>query len=517
MANLLDHIIRSHCRAAAAACLGALSAAAPSSSAAQGAPTLRGAAARPNVIVILSDDHRYDFMGFHPGAPRWLRTPAMDRMAREGAHVRNAFVSTALCSPSRASILTGQYAHRHGVVDNQRDVPAGTRFFPEYLQAAGYRTAMIGKWHLGMDRMGRRPGFDQWISFRGQGAYSNPTLDVNGREAALTGYTADILTDSALAWMERQRRAGRPFFLHLAHKSVHALFEPAPRHQGRFSDSTVRYPATMRPDAAGAETWPDWVRAQRSSWHGVDYMYHGALDYDRFHRQYAETLLGLDDSIGRVLDYLDRTGLARNTVVLYMGDNGFSFGEHGLIDKRHAFEESMRVPMLVWSPGRVRPGAQVSQMVMNVDVAPTILALAGARVPRSHALDGRSFLPALGGNAAGGRDAVLYEYFWEWNYPQTPTQFALRTDRHKYVFYHGVWDRDALFDLAADPHEATNLVDRPEHRALADSLRNRLFDVLESTGGTSIPLRRPRNERMDRRRPAGAPSTDPFLKRKPGS
>jgi N-acetylglucosamine-6-sulfatase len=217
--------------------------------------------------------------------------------------------------------------------------------------------------------------------------------------------------------------------------------------------------------------------------------------------------------VGRVLDHLARTGLARNTVVLYMADNGFSFGEHGLIDKRHAFEESMRVPMLVWAPGRVRPGTRVAQLVQNVDVAPTILALAGAPAPRAHALDGTSFLPALRGEAARGRDAVLYEYFWEWNYPHTPTQFAIRTDRHKYVFFHGVWDRDALFDLEGDPREATNLAGRPEHRALADSLRGRLFDLLEATGGDAIPLRRPRNERMDLRRPPDAPSTDPLMRR----
>jgi N-acetylglucosamine-6-sulfatase len=436
----------------------------------------------------------------------------MDRMAREGAHVQNAFVSTALCSPSRASILTGQYAHRHGVVDNQRPVPAGTRFFPEYLRAAGYRTAMIGKWHMGLESAQPRRGFDQWISYPGQGSYADPTLSVNGRTVKVAGYSADVITDSAIAWMERQRRDRRPFFLHLAHKSVHLPFEPAARHRGRYADAAPSYPATMRPDAAGAATWPDWVRAQRSSWHGVDYMYHGDLDYDRFVRQYAETVLGLDESVGRVLDYLDRAGLARNTVVLYMGDNGFSFGEHGLIDKRHAFEESMRVPMLVWAPGRVRPGTRVTQLVQNVDVGPTVLALAGTRAPRAHVLDGRSFLPALLGDTARGRDAVLYEYYWEWNYPQTPTQFAIRTDRHKYVFFHGVWDRDALFDLVADPGETTNLFGRPEHQALADSLRGRLFDLLESTGGSSIPLLRPRNERMDRRRPADAPSTDPLLR-----
>jgi N-acetylglucosamine-6-sulfatase len=475
------------------------------------------AAQRRNIVFILSDDHRYDFVGFHPQAPRWLETPALDRMSREGAWMQNAFVSTALCSPSRASILTGQYAHRHGVTDNQRPVPAGTRFYPQYLRTAGYRTALIGKWHMGVDSGGPQPGFDRWVSFRGQGPYTDPVLNVDGRRVARTGYTTDILTDYALEFMEEQRKAGRPFFLHLAHKAVHAMFEPAPRHRDRYLSSPVTYPATMRPDAAGRETWPDWVASQRSSWHGVDYMFHGTLDYDSFYRRYAETLLALDESVGRVLEYLDRTGLGRNTIVIYMGDNGFSFGEHGLIDKRHAFEESMRVPMLVWAPGMVQPGARVQAMVQNVDIAPTLLELARVRAPRQHVFDGQSFLAAVRGQAtARARTSVLYEYYWEWNYPHTPTQFALRTDRYKYVYYHGVWDRDGLFDLQEDPLEAVNLAGRPEHLARVDSLRERLFDVLESTGGTSIPLLRPRNERMDLKRPPGAPSTDPFVRPKSG-
>ena len=469
------------------------------------------APARRNIVFILSDDHRYDFMGFHPGAPGWLETPAMDRMAREGAWVRNAFVSTALCSPSRASILTGQYAHRHGVVDNQRAVPAGTRFYPEYLQAAGYGTAMIGKWHMGIDTsLAPQPGFDRWITARGQGSYSDPVLQIDGRRVARTGYTADIITDYAIEFMEAQHRAGRPFFVHLAHKSVHLPFQPAARHRGRYAGAPVRYPATMHPDAPGHETWPDWVKAQRSSWHGVDYMFHGGLHYDTFYRQYAETVLGLDESIGRVLEWLERTGLDSSTMVVYMGDNGFSFGEHGLIDKRHAFEESMRVPMLVWAPGLVRPGTVVTQMVQNIDVAPTLLELAGTRAPREHVLDGRSVLAALRGAPMPGRDALLYEYYWEWNYPHTPTQFALRTDRHKYIYYYGIWDDDALFDLAADPIEAVNLFGRPGTKQLADSLRTRLFEMLAATGGQSLPLLEPKNERMDLTRPAGVPSTDPL-------
>jgi len=466
-----------------------------------------------NVVIILADDHRYDMMGFHPNAPQWLETPNLDRMARGGAHIANAFVTTALCSPSRATILTGQYAHRHGVVDNNVDVPAGTRFFPQYLQQAGYRTAMVGKWHMGHASDEPRPGFDRWVSFRGQGVYLNPTLNVDGRRAEQKGYTSDILTDHAIDFLTEQRttRPAQPFFLYLSHKAVHAEFTPAARHGGRYRDVPVHYPETMRADAAGRESWPDWVKAQRNSWHGVDYMYHGEIDFDRFYRQYAETLLGVDESVGRVLDYLEENGLARNTLVIYMGDNGFSFGEHGLIDKRHAFEESIRVPMLAWAPGLIKPGTVVRQVAANLDVMPTVLAAAEARAPASHTVDGVSLLPLLRGErVANWRDAFLYEYYWEWNFPQTPTQFALRTDRYKYVYTHGVWDQDGLYDLQADPAETHNLYASAEHQPLVRQLRTRLFAELERTGGMQIPLRAPAGGRNDRRRPPGAASTDPL-------
>src|SRR5688572_9782405 len=351
-----------------------------------------------NVILILSDDHRYDFMGFLPAAPAFLETPGLDRMRAGGAHVANAFVTTALCSPSRASIFTGQYAHRHGVVDNSTAVPAGTVFFPALLQRAGWRTGYVGKWHMGEDSDAPRPGFDRWVSFRGQGVYENPELNIDGARRRFDGYTTDVLTAQALAWLrEVAADTARPFFLVLSHKAVHAEFIPAPRHRGRYADARIPYPATM-PIAAADTTWPLWVRAQRNSWHGVDFMYHGAMQFDDFYRRYAETLLALDEGVGRVLDFLEERRLDRTTLVLYMGDNGFSLGEHGLIDKRHAYEESMRVPMLAWAPGFVRGGTTIDAMVRNIDVAPTILDLAG--VAATEPVDGRSVLPLLRGEGA---------------------------------------------------------------------------------------------------------------------
>ncbi|HEX6060143.1 MAG TPA: sulfatase [Gemmatimonadaceae bacterium] len=461
----------------------------PAPAAAQGAR--RGDAPR-NVVFILSDDHRYDFMGFMESAPPFLETPNLDRMRAGGAHVRNAFVTTSLCSPSRASILTGQYAHRHGVVDNTSPIPAGTVFFPEYLQRAGYRTAYVGKWHMGEDAESDMPrkGFDHWVSFRGQGVYENPLLNVNGERRQMQGYTTDVLTDLALEWLRGQRGAERPFFLYLSHKAVHAEFVPAPRHAGRYASATIPRPPTMARTEANLRGKPDWVRAQRGSWHGVDYMYHGAMEFDQFYRAYTETLLALDESVGRVLDLLEESGLARNTLVVYMSDNGFALGEHGLIDKRHAYEESIRVPMLAWAPGWIAPGSTVETLVRNIDVAPTLLELAGARAPREHALDGRSVLAALRGQRLASAGELLYEYYWEYAFPHTPTTFALRGDRFKYIWYHGVWDTSELYDLSSDPLERVNLLHVPALADTVTAMRDRLFDRLEATNGMQIPVRR---------------------------
>ncbi|HEU4630358.1 MAG TPA: sulfatase [Gemmatimonadaceae bacterium] len=470
-------------------------------------PTATRATPR-NVVLILSDDHRYDFMGFMPGAPAWLETPSLDRMRREGAWVRNAFVTTSLCSPSRASILTGQYAHRHGVVDNTSPIPRGTVFFPQYLQQAGYATAYIGKWHMGEDEGSDRPrpGFDHWISFRGQGVYENPTLNVNGRSSTVQGYTTDILTDSAVAWLRRRPTGAgaKPFFLQLAHKAVHAEFVPAPRHAGRYADAPIPYPPTMANTESNYRGKPRWVQAQRYGWHGVDFAYHGALDFDEFYRRYAETLLAVDESVGRVLDELHRSGLDSTTLVLYTSDNGFVLGEHGLIDKRHAYEESIRIPMLAWAPGWITPGSTVAANVRNIDLAPTVMQLAGASWPDSAVVDGRSVLGNLHGDAPadsarGGE--FLYEYYWEYAFPHTPTTFALRGDRFKYISYHGVWDTNELYDLRTDSLEQHNLIHVPFYQDTVNAMRDRLFDRLEATGGMFVPVRRGNWQAAERKNP----------------
>jgi N-acetylglucosamine-6-sulfatase len=470
-----------------------------------------------NVIFILSDDHRYDFMGFTGKVPG-LKTPNMDRLAREGAHCINAFVSTALCSPSRASLLTGQYAHTHTIVDNQAPMPDNLKFFPQYLKQNGYTTAFIGKWHMGDQDDQPQKGFDHWVSFKGQGDYYNPTLNVNGKQVAYqdSSYITDVLTEHALKWLKNKDQS-KPFFLYLSHKAVHAEFSPAKRHRGMYRDTPVQYPPSMfltatdtsktfglsknqiKNEATNLKTnlqdIPEWVRKQRYSWHGVDYMYHGNIDFNSFYKQYLETLLGIDESIGQVLNYLKSTGLDKSTLVIYMGDNGFSFGEHGLIDKRHMYEESMRVPLLVWCPDMINANTKVSKMVQNIDIAPTILELAGIETPSQ--MQGQSIVPLLLGKDIPWRDKVFYEYYWEDAFPQTPSIFGVRTDRHKYIFNHGVWGINELYDLQSDPYEVYNYIRDSLHQELALQLRNEMWTWLDSTGGEQIPLKKIQNPKND--------------------
>ena len=464
-----------------------------------------------NVIFILSDDHRYDFMGFMGKVPE-LQTPNMDRLAKEGAHLQNAFVTTSLCSPSRASILTGQYAHNHEIVDNSAPLPEGLVFFPQYLQQQGYQTGFFGKWHMGNTDDQPQPGFNKWVSFKGQGVYHNPTFNIDGKEVKQPeeSYTTDLLTDYTLEWLQ-QRDKSKPFFAYLSHKGVHAEFMPAKRHEGKYkdievvsppsmyltaTDSSKRYGRVQEPKGpVNVRDIPKWVKAQRNSWHGVDGMYDGEIKFDDFYRQYLETLLSVDESIGRVLEWLKKEGLDKNTLVVYMGDNGFQFGELGLIDKRDAYEASIRVPLLARAPGLIKPGTKVEQMVLNVDIAPTIMELAGMEKPAQ--MQGYSFLPLLQGQKIPWRDKIFYEYYWEWAFPQTPTIFGVRTDRYKYIYNHGVWDINELYDIQNDPEEMNNLIRNPQYEKIAGELKAELWNWLETTNGLQIPLKNVPFKRID--------------------
>ena len=454
-------------------------------------------AAPRNIVLILSDDHRYDFMGFMEEGPAFLETPNLDRMAKQGAHFRNAFVTTSLCSPSRATILTGQYMHHHRVVDNQRPVADGTRFFPEYLQEAGYTTGFVGKWHMGHDHDEPRKGFNHWVSFKGQGTYFDPELNLNGSRKSFKGYTTDILADQALEWL-KTRASEDPFLLYLSFKAVHYPFQPAPRHHGRYEDKAIDYPMTMANTESNYQTQSNWIRERRYGIHGIDHMETGPLDkdpvpsFDDLYHRYCETVHGLDENIGRVLDYLDSSKLMENTIVVYLGDNGFALGEHGFYDKRDAFEESIRIPMLAMAPGLIKPGSKMDAMMLNMDLAPTLLEAANINIQKSMKLDGQSALPWLRGETIPWRDHILYEYHWEWNFPATPTTLAIRGDRYKYIYYHGVWDRNGFYDLETDPNERVNLINIPAYQEQILSMRNQLFQELDASGGLVLPVRPPK-------------------------
>ncbi len=444
-----------------------------------------------NVVFILTDDHRYDFMGFTGKLP-WQRTPVMDKLAREGAYFKNAFVTTSLCSPSRASILTGQFSHVHTIVDNVAGEPDGLVYFPQYLQKNGYQTSFFGKWHMGDDDDRPRPGFDHWESFRGQGVYYNPKLNINGQQVVYkdSTYITDLLTEHAVNWLN-VRDKNKPFFLYLSHKAVHSPLAPAKRHKGMYRNMKYTKPPTYwqtQNNDYKTLKWPEWVKQQRYSWHGVDYMYHNHNDIDSMVQAYAETLMAVDESIGSVLDFLKANGLEENTMVVYMGDNGFSWGEHGLIDKRHFYEESVKVPFIVYAPGIFKNGGVINRMVQNIDIAPTVLQLAGLQKPEY--MPGKSFVQLLKGDTTQWRNKIFYEYYWEYDFPMTPSVYGVRTDKYKYIRYMGVWDQNELYDIENDPNEMYNLIEKPEYAALAKQMAGDLFDWLESTKGMQMPIKR---------------------------
>lgn len=459
---------------------------------------------RPHIVFILIDDLRYDTFGYmgHP----WIETPHIDALAQGGMRFTNAFVTTSLCSPSRASFLTGQYMHNHKVVDNAKRMPAGTRTFPQLLQGTNYTTAFIGKWHMGGSSATPRAGFDHWVSFPGQGTYApgKQSLNVNGKQVRRRTYMTDELTDYALEWLA-EGSSEQPFLLYLSHKGVHGLYDPAERHLDRYKEAKCELPATMANTRENNTGKPMWVQDQRNSWHGVEFPYYGRSGQSvaEMHRHYCEMILSIDDSVGRVMQALEDRGLVRNTLVLFTSDGGHLWGEHGLIDKRCAYEESIRIPLLAYYPALVKPQTTCSALVANIDIAPTVLELAGLRVPEW--IDGKSLTGLLSAPTATGawRQSLLYEYYWEPQFPQTPTMFCLRGHQYKLIQHHGIWDTDELYDIAKDPHETRNLIFSPQHRQRVSEMRRALYLRLKETNGLAIPLGFKRNHGANLRKAEG--------------
>ena len=359
---------------------------------------------RPNILFILTDDHRYDFMSC-AGKPDFLKTPNIDRIANEGVIFKNAFATTALCSPSRASILTGCYAHKHGVYGNINvDPDPALPTFPELLQAAGYETAFIGKWHMAYSA-DPRPGFDHWVSFSDQGTYVDCELNVNGKKQVAREYITDELTNRALRYLRRQRT--KPFMLYLSHKAVHGPWTPADRHVQEFVYDKVPLYDSVHDDVVSKPAWVQAIIKAHRKGRSVF-----PTPEDKL-KDYLRTLLAVDEGVGRILKELKRQQILNNTVIIYASDNGYLFGEHALADKRSAYEPSMRIPLLMRYPIAVAAGTVVESLVLNIDLAPTILELASVQIPSE--MQGKSWLPCLQGTDI--RKHFIYEYFQESHFP----------------------------------------------------------------------------------------------------
>ncbi len=454
-----------------------------------------------NIIFVLVDDLRYDGMGFlQPD----LKTPNIDKLASNGVYFPNAVVTSSLCSPSRATTLTGQTTRNHGVVDNNDSSEEGLVFFPSYLQQAGYQTSFFGKWHMGAATDNPRPGFDRWVSFSGQGNYfpkenippellakgMTNQLNVDGKLVDQKGYITDELTDYAMQWLKEGRDQSKPFFLYLSHKAVHSDAMPAERHRGQYDNVKFELPASAKDTKENREGKPMWVQNQRNSWHGIDFFYASDRKMTDYLKDYYGALSSIDDSLGRIMAYLEENNLVENTMVVFTSDNGYLIGEHGLIDKRNAYEASVRVPMVISAPGLLPKGVTNEARVRNLDTAPTFLDVAGAEEPEQ--FEGKSFLPVATGEQTKdqwGEPDFVYEYYWEWSFPMTPTTFAIERGPFKYIQYHGIWDIEELYDLSKDPEEMHNLIDNPDYTNKVMELRVALYEELaNSEGKHNVPF-----------------------------
>jgi arylsulfatase A-like enzyme len=426
---------------------------------------------RPNIVFILADDHRWDYLSAmgHP----FIETPNIDRIANEGMLFENAFVTSSLCSPSRASFLTGQYPQQHGVQNNFTPWNNDNVTYYEYLKQAGYNTAFIGKWHM-PGAIPKLRGMDLFVTFDhmgGQGAYYNTPYIVNGKSlkvgetpipgAEVNGYITDDLTNFALKYIENNK--DEPFALYLSHKAVHLSMQPDEEVSGRYDSQHVELPEE-------ADSWLALADGnfKHFLWSSLEEKI----------KDYAETAVAMDQQIGRVMEKLDELGLAENTILIYAADNGYMWGEHRLIDKRWSYEESMRVPFVVRYPKKIKQAGQRStEMILNLDLAPTLLQAAGIDVP-DH-MQGKSLIPLLQGQIDDGdfREAWLYKYFEDFPYP-VPAQTALRTQRYKLIDYER-GKKDELFDLQADPQEKNNLIDDPDLIEVQQQLRNQLQKMAE--------------------------------------
>lgn len=474
----------------------ALVAAVPALAAAPAKP-----AARPNILFIFSDDHAYQAISAYGERRNLLQTPGIDRLAREGIRFDRCLVPNSICGPVRATVLTGKYSHRNGFYNNANSRFDGTQTtFPKLLQAAGYQTAIVGKWHLVSDPT----GFDFWQILPGQGVYYNPPMIRSGQRIKLDGYVTDLITDAAIDWL-KQRDPSRPFLLMAQHKAPHREWEPALRHLGHNGDRVYPEPETLFDDYSGrglavrdqdmtiektmtprdmklvvpGQLTPEQRRAWDAYYEPRNAAFRAAnltgrdltrWRYQRYMHDYLGCIKAVDESVARLLDYLDATGLAQNTIVVYSSDQGFYLGEHGWFDKRWIFEESVRTPFLLRWPGVVKPGRVNKDLVSVLDFAETFLEAAGLPVPAE--MQGRSLVPLLRGRTPRDWRTSFYYQYYEWPQPhRVRPHHGVITDRYKLVRFQAedcdYWE---LFDLKKDPLELRSVFDDPGYRKVRRQL-----------------------------------------------
>lgn len=447
---------------------------------------------RPNILCIVVDDLRWDELGCtgHPFA----QTPHIDRLAKEGVTFRNAFATIPICSPSRASIFTGLYPHSHGIVDNidRSEASHSLVTFPQSLQKAGYETAFVGKWHMGNDSM-PRPGFDHWVSLKGQGTSNDPEMNVNGERLQVKGYTTDELTSRAVDYLRTPR--DRPFCLCLSHKAMHP--ETAQRDDGKLTDPTASnfipaerhrnlYEGVDIPRRPNAKVSVASKPALAREIAGVAPLSAETGSSDEVILGRQRMLASVDEGLGELFAVLEESGQLDNTLIVLTSDHGYFYGEHGLsVERRLAYEESIRIPMLMRHPGLIPTGVSRDQLVMTTDLAPTFQELGGAESPGK--LHGHSLAPCFSDKDAEGRDALLVEYFSDavFDRIQNMGYQAIRTEGWKYIRYVDLENMDELYNLREDPYEMNNLINDSKVAGELDELKARLGELVTETDGDS--------------------------------
>ncbi|HWB16981.1 MAG TPA: sulfatase [Vicinamibacterales bacterium] len=448
--------------------------------------------AHPNIVFVLTDDQRWDAISLNPKSGP-LKTPNIDRLGHEGVYFRNAFATTALCSPSRATIQTGEYAHIHGVTNNFTEFPDDAETWPRDLQKIGYETAYVGKYHMGEDNDAPRPGFDYFATHRGQGDYYGTEWRINGGERhVIPGYYTTIVTDLAEQWI-RGRTDGKPWAIMIGHKAPHSFYVPEDKYKNAFADVHIPYP----PSAFMLDDKPEWYKERLPTWHGIygplftyrknfpDRSPEGVTAFEEMIRSYWRTILSVDDSVGRIYALLQQLGELDNTIFIFTSDHGLLDGEHGMVDKRTAHEPTIRVPLVVRYPGLTPPTQPrvVDQMVLTTDFAPSILDMVG--LPAGPKMQGRSWKSIAQGHPdSTWRTSYVYMYNYEKQFPYTPNVRALRTSEWKYVRYPNSPKPHMaeLYHLTDDPDEIVNLINDPRYRYRVEQMHAELDQQLIALG-----------------------------------